>query len=85
MSACPRCISGFVITQYAGTADEETKCLICAWYYHPGLLHEPSTYRDYGNCRCGKESLRNTGDCARCRGAKVSAGMQKKMYLKVLV
>ena len=85
MAACPRCIGGFVMTQYAGTEYEETKCLACAWYWHPYLQPEPPTYKDYGNCACGKESLRNTGDCARCRGAKVSQGMLKKKYLKVMV
>jgi hypothetical protein len=32
---CPRC-KGFVMTQH-----EETKCLNCAWYYHPPDRERP--------------------------------------------
>jgi hypothetical protein len=66
------------MTQYPGTNYEQTSCLNCSWYYHPpNPFVAQLPLKDYGTCGCGRESLRGSGDCSRCRGLKVSAGMRK--------
>lgn len=85
MVRCERC-QGCLYTEHCPWGEEwYVYCLNCSARYYKEGPPESSTYTNYGHCACGRESLRGSGDCARCRGAKVSAGMQKKMYLKVMV
>ena len=76
---CPRCQNKCLFqTREAFSEDLDTYCVLCGWHQNP-----PSEFvvqlplKNYGVCGCGRESLRGTGDCARCRGAKVSEGMMR--------
>ena len=79
---CPRCIGGFVMTTYIGTNYEDVFCVNCAWRYHPpNPFVAQLPLKDYGNCpSCSRESVRNSGYCARCFGARVRQGMKKMKY-----
>lgn len=77
MNACPRCLGGFVMTQYVGSEYQQTSCLNCGAYFFDGEPPEPSTYKDYGLCACGRETHRRYKQCLRCVGAIISQGMRK--------
>lgn len=77
--SCPRCQNRCLFhDREPFSTIVETHCPLCGWYHHPpNPFVAQLPLKQYGCCACGRESLRGTGDCSRCRGAKVSAGMRK--------
>lgn len=68
---CPRC-AGLVITQY-----EDTRCLLCGWYYCPPVLPpiEPNLNRRWESTLCGSPGCPNKArrgheDCWKCHDDK---------------
>lgn len=62
--SCPRC-QGFVLTLY-----DETRCILCDWYYSPPVEPDPnpSPHRwEHVRCLCGKMAIRGRDICMSCR------------------